>query len=106
MNDETQAAQKAKPDDGLNPRPIAIAFEKLFSGGRGVAKYPHSGLRYVKLDRQGTTLIEQNPAKKSEWAKQARAGKRIAWVMRNGHYLARVIEGEVTLLDEDKFAKE
>ncbi|HEV7892301.1 MAG TPA: hypothetical protein VGP08_16765 [Pyrinomonadaceae bacterium] len=76
---------------------ILVAFEKLFGGGRGVRRFQRSGLRYVELP-EGATLIEQNPKKSSEWADLARQGRRVAWVMRDGEYLARVVDGEVTLL--------
>lgn len=76
---------------------ILVAFEKLFAGGRGVRRFRQSGLRHVELPHD-CVLIEQNPKKSSEWAKLARAGRRVAWVMRDGRYLARVVDGEVTLL--------
>ena len=60
-------------------------------------RFPRSGLRYVSLSG-GTTLIEQNPSKQSRWAQQARQGHQIAWLMKEGRYLARVFDGEVTLL--------
>jgi hypothetical protein len=85
-------------DDELSAGRILVAFEKLFSGGRGVAKFSRSGLRYVKLEG-GAILVEQNPKKKSEWAELANQGHRIAWVMRDGEYLARVVDGEVVMLD-------
>ena len=85
-------------DLALNPKQILVAFEKLFAGGRGVGRFSRSGLRYVKLSG-GATLIEQNPRKRSEWAALAREGKRIAWVMRDGEYLARVVDGEVVMLN-------
>ena len=85
-------------DDDLTPGRILVAFEKLFGGGRGVQKFARSGLRYVKL-AGGALIIEQNPKKKSEWAKLAEQGQRIAWVMRDGEYLARVVDGEVVMLD-------
>ena len=77
---------------------ILVAFEKLFGGGRGVRKFQRSGLRYVNLP-EGAILIEQNPQKGSEWAELARQGHRIAWAMREGRYLARVVDGEVVMLD-------
>lgn len=77
---------------------ISVAFEKLFGGGRGVSRYARSGLRYVKLPA-GVVLVEQNPNTKTEWARLAREGRRVAWAMREGEYLARVVDGEVTLLD-------
>lgn len=76
---------------------ILVAFKKLFSGGRGVRRFRQSGLRHVELS-SGAILIEQNPKKSSEWAELARAGRRVAWVMRDGRYLARVVDGEVTFL--------
>jgi hypothetical protein len=76
---------------------ILVAFEKLFAGGRGVRRFRHSGLRHVELSG-GAALVEQNPQKSSEWAGLARAGRRVAWVMRDGRYLARVVDGEVTFL--------
>ena len=85
-------------DDDLTPGRILVAFEKLFGGGRGVQKFARSGLRHVKLTG-GALLIEQNPKKKSEWAELARQGHRVAWVMRDGEYLARVVDGEVVSLD-------
>ncbi|HZH89012.1 MAG TPA: hypothetical protein VEX70_00180 [Pyrinomonadaceae bacterium] len=85
-------------DDDLTPGRILVAFEKLFGGGRGVQKFARSGLRYVKL-AGGALMIEQNPKKKSEWAELAEQGRRVAWVMRDGEYLARVVDGEVVMLD-------
>ncbi len=76
---------------------ILVAFEKLFGGGRGVRRFQRSGLRYVEL-AEGAILIEQNPKKSSEWAALAEKGERVAWVMRDGEYLARVVNGEVTML--------
>lgn len=84
--------------DELSAGVILVAYEKLFGGGRGVQRFKRSGLRYVKLPADAL-LIEQNPQKSSEWARLAQKGKRIAWVMRDGEYLARVVEGEVTMLD-------
>ena len=87
--------EEARPDAGR----ILVAFEKLFGGGRGVGRFARTGLRHVKLEG-GAVLVEQNPRKSSEWAAQARAGRRVAWVMRDGHYLARVVDGEVTMLEK------
>jgi hypothetical protein len=83
--------------DELSAGVILVAFEKLFGGGRGVQRFKRSGLRYVKLPSDAI-LIEQNPQRKSKWAKLAQQGLRIAWVMRDGEYLARVVDGEVTTL--------
>lgn len=86
-------AERDAPAAGV----ILVAFEKLFGGGRGVQRFPRSGLRHVELPG-GAILVEQNPTKKSEWGELARAGRRVAWVMRDGAYLARVVDGEVVML--------
>lgn len=94
------ASKKAETDrqDELGAGIILVAFEKLFGGGRGVKTFARSGLRYVNL-KDGAVLVEQNPKKHSEWAKLAHDGHRVAWVMRDGEYLARVVDGEVVMLD-------
>jgi hypothetical protein len=85
-------------DDTLSAGRILVAFEKLFGGGRGVSRFSRSNLRYTNLPG-GAILVEQNPKKTSEWARLASQGHRIAWVMRDGEYLARVVDGEVVMLD-------
>lgn len=89
-NKGTTAAEDG--DDDLTPGRILVAFEKLFGGGRGVQKFARSGLRHVKL-AGGASLVEQNPAKKSEWAELERQGRSVALVMSDGDYLARVVVG-------------
>jgi hypothetical protein len=88
---------------------IQAAFKQLFGeGGKGkVKRFSHSGLRYLALPA-GTILIEQNQSKQSRWAQMAREGHQIAWLMKEGRYLARVFDGEVHLLghqarDEEVF---
>jgi hypothetical protein len=78
---------------------IQTAFSQLFGeGGKGkVKRFSRSGLRYLALPG-GTILIEQNPSKQSRWARMAREGHQIAWLMKEGRYLARVFDGEVHLL--------
>ncbi len=90
--------KSAAEQDELTAGRILVAFEKLFGGGRGVRRFARSGLRFVPLAGEAM-LVEQNPQKSSEWAKLARGGHRIAWVMRDGEYLARVVDGEVVMLD-------
>ncbi|HEX7996972.1 MAG TPA: hypothetical protein VF528_01045 [Pyrinomonadaceae bacterium] len=93
----TSKKRDATEVEELSAGVILVAFEKLFGGGRGVRRFQRSGLRYVTLP-DDAILIEQNPLKSSKWAKLARDGRRIAWVMREGEYLARVVDGEVTKL--------
>ena len=85
-------------DETPGEEEIRRAFDTLFGEGSRVKRFRRSGLRYVDLG-DDTVLVEQNPEKTSEWARAAREGKRIAWVLREGEYLARVVEGEVTLFD-------
>jgi hypothetical protein len=87
-----------KESEELRAGVILVAFEKLFGGGRGVRKFARSGLRHVPLP-DGAVLVEQNPKKQSEWAELARAGHRVAWVLRDGEYLARVVDGEVVMME-------
>ena len=93
MAESDRAGAEEVPEAGV----ILVAFEKLFAGGRGVRRFRHSGLRHGALPHD-CVLIEQNPKKSSGWAELARAGRRVAWVMRDGRYLARVVDGEVTFL--------
>lgn len=97
-NSRPKSSRNEEDAGELTPGRILVAYEKLFGGGRGVQKFARSGLRYVRL-AGGAVLVEQNPNKKSEWAQLAQAGRRIAWVMREGEYLARVVDGEVVMLD-------
>lgn len=92
----TQRQQSAEEE--LSAGVILVAFEKLFGGGRGVARFARSGLRYVKLPA-GAILVEQNPKKRSEWASMAAKGRRVAWVLHDGEYLARVVDGKVVMMD-------
>ncbi|MFL6333466.1 MAG: hypothetical protein ACJ754_09185 [Pyrinomonadaceae bacterium] len=93
MTEKERAEAEEVPTAGV----VLVAFEKLFSGGRGVRRFRQSGLRHIELPHD-CVLIEQNPKKSSEWAELARSGRRVAWVMRDGRYLARVVDGEVTFL--------
>lgn len=51
-----------------------------------------SGLRLFKID--GYSFLEQNPETGSKWAKMAREGHQIMWVMKGRRYLAQVRDGE------------
>ena len=88
-----------KKDEGaeFSVKALGVAFEKLFGGGRGVRRFARSRLRYVEL-QEGAVLVEQNPQKQTEWAELARAGRRVAWLLRDGEYLARIVDGEVEML--------
>jgi hypothetical protein len=81
-----------------NSEEILAAYEKLFGTDKdGVDRFRSSGVRYIDLP-SALILVEQNPDKDSHWAKLAREGHKIAWVMKDGDYLARVIDGKVEIL--------
>jgi len=79
---------------------ILAAYEKLFGEDKGVHKFKASGVRYIDLPGD-LALIEQNPKKESHWAKKAREGQKIAWLMKDGSYLARVVDGKVNILHHE-----
>jgi hypothetical protein len=95
--DERDSQEESGASDVPDARVVLVAFEKLFAGGRGVRRTSRTRLRFVELEG-GAVLMEQNPSKRSEWGELARAGRRVAWVMRDGRYLARVVDGEFVAL--------
>ncbi len=51
-----------------------------------------NGLRRIETD--STLFIEQNPSKSSPWAKMAKAGHHIMWIIKKqGGYAGRVVDG-------------
>ena len=51
-----------------------------------------AGLRFFKIE--GYSYLEQNPDTGSKWARLAREGAQIMWVMKGRGYLAQVRDGE------------
>jgi len=49
---------------------------------------PRKGLRFYEID--GYSYLEQNPDTGSNWAKMAKEGHQIMWVMKGRRYLAQV----------------
>jgi hypothetical protein len=56
-----------------------------------VEKTPRAKLRVVKI--KGHSFLEQNPEKSSRWAKMAKEGHSIIWVLKGRRYLAQVRDG-------------
>ena len=50
-----------------------------------------TGLRLFKIE--GYSYLEQNPETGSKWAKMAREGHQIMWVLKGRRYLAQVRDG-------------
>jgi len=57
-----------------------------------VGKTSRNKVRLV--ERGGYTYIEQNPHKDSRWAKLAKQGHQIMWVMQGRKYLAQIKDGK------------
>src|SRR6476469_6577561 len=62
-----------------------------------VKKTSRSKLREVDFECEGEKLrgLEQNPHTRSNWAKLAREGKKVMQFLRDGQYVANVVEGKV-----------
>jgi len=60
---------------------------------------PKRHLREVDFTFDGSDIrgLEQNPETKSRWAQMARAGKRVMQFLREGRYVANVVDGKVTM---------
>ena len=76
------------------------AYEAIFSNHETVEIEGHTyHLGYTSLQNlrkfsiDGLNFIEQNPDKGSSWARMAREGHRIMWVMRGRGYIAQVRDG-------------
>jgi hypothetical protein len=55
----------------------------------------YTSLQHIrKFNIDGYNYIEQNPDKGSRWAKRAREGSKIMWVMKGRGYIAQVRDGE------------
>ena len=77
------------------------AYEAIFSNQESILidgveyhleRTPRANLRV--FDVEGYSFLEQNPRKSSHWAKMARQGSLIMWVMKGRRYLGQVKDGE------------
>ncbi len=61
-----------------------------------VQKTSRSKLRQVDFECDGEKLrgLEQNPGTSSNWAKLAREGKKVMQFLRDGKYMANVMDGK------------
>ena len=51
------------------------------------------------FDGQELRGLEQNPETRSRWAQLAREGKKVMQFLRNGHYVAVVVDGQIFTYD-------
>lgn len=61
-----------------------------------VKTYKSSGVRYVEM--RPYKFMEQNPNKASDYAKMAKEGKKVLWILHGRNYYARWIDGEFTYI--------
>jgi len=64
-----------------------------------VRRTPKRRLRQVDFVFEGEEIrgLEQNPDTKSRWAQLARSGKKVMQFLREGRYVANVVDGKVTI---------
>jgi hypothetical protein len=69
---------------------------------------PKRHLREVDFVFDGSEIrgLEQNPDTKSRWAQLARSGKKVMQFLREGRYVANVVDGRVTLYGSGRFKAE
>jgi NADPH-dependent ferric siderophore reductase len=77
-----------------NAKVVVLGSERY-----SVRSTPKRKLRQVDFVFNGNKIrgLEQNPATK--WAQMARAGKKVMQFLREGRYVANVVDGKVTLYD-------
>ena len=87
---------------------LVEVYKQLFSDNARVVKigthqYPiqrsHKGhLRQVDFLFNGHDVrgIEQNPSSNNRWAALVRSGKKVAQFLRDGRYIASVVDGKLT----------
>jgi len=77
------------------------AYEAIFSNREtveiegveySIERTASAKLRFFRIE--GYSCLEQNPRKSSHWAKLARQGSLIMWVMKGRRYLGQVRDGE------------
>ena len=89
---------KNQTERSLNLKEAAMkAFKAIFNNHESVdidgesyfiERTSRAGLRFVKVGKY--TFLEQNPNKSSHWARLAREGHNILWILVGRRYLARV----------------
>src|ERR1700687_6372017 len=64
-----------------------------------VRQTPKRHLREVDFTFDGNKIrgLDQNPETKSRWAQMARSGKKVMQFLSEGHYVANVADGKVTM---------
>jgi hypothetical protein len=85
--------------ENLREKALA-AYEGIFNNQESIEiegytysldQTPRKGLRLYKIE--GYSYLEQNPETGSKWAKMAKEGHKIMWVLKGRRYLAQVRDG-------------
>jgi hypothetical protein len=80
--------------------------DQLFGGGKSITIDEKQYIIQFGVDSRSVTIgdylfLEQNPRKDTKWAKMARSGQEILWVSKKNQILARVVDGEFTLVSKE-----
>jgi hypothetical protein len=75
-----------------NKKIVELADKRYF-----VKRTSRQRFRQVDFTFEGQELrgLEHNPATRSRWTQLAREGKKVMQLLRNGRYVAVVVDGEV-----------
>jgi hypothetical protein len=94
--------RSSRQEETVDLREVSLeAYEAMFGGWDSVEiegltylmeRTPRTKLRIFRIGEH--TFLEQNPEKSSRWAKMAREGHMIMWVLQGRRYLAQVRDGE------------
>ena len=89
---------------GRNLKCFAECVENADAVLLGAERYPvrltpKRHLREVDFVFEGKMVrgLEQNPATKSRWAEMARSGEKVMQFLKDGRYVANVVDGSVTM---------
>ncbi|TFF86873.1 MAG: hypothetical protein EU551_00385 [Promethearchaeota archaeon] len=93
MADLEHAAKKIHEAIFNDGNSVEIDNEKIM-----IKTFSGSGLRYA--DYSDYRLIEQNPNKSSHWAKKARNGHEITWILEGNDYIGQVYDGNFKSFDK------
>ena len=87
-----------------DPKLALMIFWAVFAGVKrlefsGVVLQPDGRInpKFPNLTSENFLYLAQNPAKNSQWAAMARAGRKVLWVIRrhDNKYVLRIIDGVI-----------
>jgi hypothetical protein len=93
MQDLEYAAKKIHTAIFNDEESVEIKTDKI-----KIKTFSNNGLRYA--DYLKYRLIEQNPNKNSHWAKKARNGHKITWILKGNDYIGQGYDGNFKSFDK------